>query len=511
MRDLYYGDNLEILRRWIPDQSVDLVYLDPPFNSQRAYNLLFQNARGEVQAQVTAFEDRWDWGEQAAREFEETARGPRHDVAQLLISLKAVFGTSALMAYLVMMAARLIEIHRVLKPTGSLYLHCDVSASHYLKVLLDVVLGSGSFRNEIVWHYYNKYSAGKRSFAKNFDQIFFYTKSDRYVFHPLREKRDQPVRQLLRENVNGVLKNRKDDSGRVMYREVSDKKVDAVWRIPCLQPASKEMLGYPTQKPLALLERILLASSNEGDIVLDPFCGCGTAIHAAEKLKRRWIGIDVTHLAIGVVERRLSAAFPGIPVQIHGPPQDLDGARYLAQRDKIEFQHWVCWLVNARPQSTRRDPDLGMDGVIYFQDDEQVPKKAIVSVKGGQQVGPSAIRELIAVIHREQAALGLLVTLAEPSTQMRQEAAEAGMYNPSGRSSGIPRIQILTVAGLLSGQERPQIFNINPALSFRQPQVERSAGIQKGQPFEKAAPPEQKVSSSMKKAKDHAPTSIPWT
>jgi DNA modification methylase len=502
MRDLYYGDNLEILQRWIPDQSVDLVYLDPPFNSQRAYNLRFQNAQGESsEAQVTAFEDTWAWGEQAAREFDEIVRGPRADVARLLTSLKAVFGTSALMAYLVMMAGRLVQIHRVLKPTGSLYLHCDASASHYLKVLLDVVFASGSFRNEIVWHYYNKYSAGRRSFARNFDQILFYTKSGRYVFHPLREKRDHPVRQLLRENVNGVLKNRKDEAGKVIYREVSDKKVDAVWRIPCLQPASREMLGYPTQKPLALLERILLASSNEGDVVLDPFCGCGTAIHAAEKLKRQWIGIDVTHLAIGVVERRLRAAFPQIAMNIHGVPRDLEGARDLAERDKIEFRHWACWLVNARSQSTRRGPDKGIDGVIYFQDDENAPKKAIVSVKGGQRVGLNAVRELIAVRHREHAELGLLVTLAEPSAQMRREALEAGRYTPRGHPHGIPRIQILTVGGLLSGREQPQIVNISPAVNFRPPRVERAPAIQEALLLEVGQAPRPRADQAARKTR----------
>ena len=333
MRELFYGDNLDVLNHSIPDRSVDLVYLDPPFNSQRSYNLLYPNPSGDASgAQVMAFEDFWDWGEQAEREFSRIVAGNRADIIELMGSLKNILKDSPLMAYLVMMATRLLEIHRVMKDTGSLYLHCDINASHYLKVLLDAIFGGKNFRNEIIWYYYNKYSAGKRSYGKNFDQILFYTKSGQYTFNPPREKRDKPVRQLLRVNVNGVLKNKKGADGKVMYRESSDKKVDAVWKIPCLQPASREMIGYPTQKPLALLERIVLASSNPGDVVLDPFCGCGTAVHAAERHGRSWIGIDITHLAVGVVEDRMSVAFPQVKIRTHGVPADLEGARESAQR-----------------------------------------------------------------------------------------------------------------------------------------------------------------------------------
>ena len=480
MRELYYGDNLEILRNhFLQPEAVDLVYLDPPFNSKRAYNLLFHGPTGDASpSQSSAFEDMWEWGEQAEREFGEIAHGPRDDVAQLLVSLKSAFGQSTMMAYLVMMASRLIEIHRILKSSGSLYLHCDVNASHYLKILLDVIFGAENFRNEIVWYYYNKYSAGKKSFARNFDQILFYSKSQSHVFHPQREQRDQPMRQLLRQNVNGVLKNRKDAHGHVMYREVTDKKVDAVWRIPCLQPASREMLGYPTQKPLALLERIIKASSNEGDVVLDPFCGCGTAVHAAEKLNRQWIGIDITHLAIGVIEKRLRAAFPTMNLNIHGVPRDLEGACDLADRDKFEFQRWASWLVGARPQGVRRGPDGGIDGIIWFQDDHSDPKKAVVSVKGGQKVSPIMVRELKSVMQSEQAELGLFVTLAGPTSHMRKEALTAGLYKSPGHQHAVPRVQILTIEGLLSGVERPEFINLDPSLTFRQPPRERYARVQ---------------------------------
>ena len=497
MRELYYGENLDVVKRFIPDNFIDLVYLDPPFNSNRSYNLLFRSPAGESSAaQVTAFEDIWEWGEQAEREFSEIIHDHPRDVAQFIVSLKSILKDSPMMAYLVIMASRLLEIHRVMKDTASLYLHCDVNASHYLKILLDAVFGAKNFRNEIIWHYYNKYSAGKRSFGKNFDQILFYTKSDAFTFNPVREMRDKPVRQLLRENVNGVLKNRKGPDGKVLYREVVDKKVDAVWKMPCLQPASKEMLGYPTQKPIALLERIILASSSPGDLVLDPFCGCGTAVHVAEKHGRAWIGIDVTHLAISVIENRLREAFPKVRLNIHGVPRDLDGARDLADRDKFEFQHWACWLVGARTQAVKKGPDRGVDGVIFFQDDGTGPKKAIVSVKGGHKVTAAMIRDLEAVMGREKAALGLFVTLAKPTDQMRKEALSAGMYRAPYHDRSFPRLQILTIEGLLEGTERPEMINLDPRLSHQQPARLQRLRVQQELPLD-----EQEKTVALKKLK----------
>ncbi|MBI4082381.1 MAG: restriction endonuclease [Candidatus Lambdaproteobacteria bacterium] len=469
-RDLYYGDNLDVLRNSIAAASVDLIYLDPPFNSKRDYNLLFRSPTGqESDAQITAFEDTWHWGEQASREYQQLLRQPNTDVAELIQAFEKFLHHNDVMAYLVMMANRLLELHRVLKPTGSVYLHCDPTASHYLKILLDAVFGKENFRNEIIWYYYNKYSAGTHSFAKNFDQILFYTKSHRHVFNPIRELRDQPIRQLVRENVGGVLKNRKDESGRVMYREVADMKVDAVWRIPCLQPASREMLGYPTQKPLALLERIIQASSNEGDVVLDPFCGCGTTVHAAEKLKRGWIGIDITHLAISLIEKRLKRAFPTNSFNVHGTPKDLDGARDLAWRDKDEFQKWACSLVGVQHyQGKKKGADSGIDGQFFIEDDNQGAKKIVVSVKGDEHVGVSMVRDLKAVLEREKAVIGLFVTLAPPTRPMVTEAATAGLYHSAGYNEDWSRVQILTIEGLLNGSERPIFKNMNPALGSRQ-------------------------------------------
>jgi hypothetical protein len=243
-----------------------------------------------------------------------------------------------------------------------------------------------------------------------------------------------------------------------------------------LPAAGTEYLGYPTQKPLALLERIVSASSNEGDLVLDPFCGCGTAVHAAEKLKRDWIGIDVTHLAISLIEKRLKDAFPAIAFTVHGTPKDLDGARDLAARDKYQFQWWACSLVDAYPyQGRKKGADSGIDGLIFFRDDNKAAKKIVVSVKGGEHVSVAMIRDLKGVLEREHAEIGLFVSLTEPTQPMVAEAAAAGLYHSTGYNENWPRLQVLTVAGLLSGAERPVYKNIDADLGFKRAQRETTA------------------------------------
>jgi site-specific DNA-methyltransferase (adenine-specific) len=470
---LYYGDNLDVLRENISDESVDLIYLDPPFNSGKNYNVLFKSPSGEdSQAQIQAFEDTWHWSAESER-FLEQLKFKNGDLAELLDLMVRQFGRNDLSAYLVMMAVRLVELHRVLKSTGSLYLHCDQNASHYLKLILDNVFGRDNFRNEIIWHYYNKYSAGKKSFAKNYDQIFFYSKTSSYTFHPLREKREEPVKQLVRENVNGILKNKKDANGNCIYRIVDDKKVDSVWRIPCLQPASKEMLNYPTQKPVVILERLIQASSNPGDVILDPFCGCGTAVHAAQKLGRKWVGIDITHLAIAIIENRLKDAFTDIEYEVHGTPKDLQGANDLANRDKYQFQWWACSLVNAQPyQGKKKGADGGIDGQIFFTDLEKgkpTIKKIIVSVKGGNNVSLTMLKDLIATVQGNKAEIGLFITLASPTKPMLKEAASCGFYK-AGNGKEYPRIQILTIEELLKGK-RPEFFDMSMGeLTFKKSQ-----------------------------------------
>jgi DNA modification methylase len=507
---LYYGDNLTILRNEIRDESVDLIYLDPPFNSKLSYNLLFRSPKGhEASAQIEAFEDTWHWGEQAEREFAELVQQGNTDVSEMIQALRRFLGENDMMAYLTMMANRLLELHRVLKATGSIYLHCDPTASHYLKIVLDGIFGKEMYRNEIIWKRTSAHANVGTKFGVIHDTLFLYGKSANpkwnSQFSPYEpeyietffDQVDENGRRYARRDLTAAMQ--RASKGQIyswhgitpppsrcwaMTKENMDKLQDDdrihwprkeggmprlklypedlpgvpmqdIWTdIKVMHNLSAERLGYDTQKPLALLERIITASSNEGDIVLDPFCGCGTAIHAAEKLKRQWIGIDITHLAISLVEKRLRDAFPEIRFEVYGTPKDFESARDLARRDKYQFQWWACSLVNAQPyQGKKKGADTGIDGVIYFQDDKTMPKKIVVSVKAGENVSVPMVRDLGHVIDREKASIGLFVTLAEPTRPMKEEAIKTGYYeSPLGAS--FPKIQILTIKGLLEGKEQ---------------------------------------------------------
>lgn len=463
---LFFGDNHHILRQFIPDNSIDLIYLDPPFNSKSDYNVLFSDPAGrESDAKITAFEDTWHWNVHTEQEFRTIIDSEHTAVAELIASFRTFLRESDMMAYLVMMTNRLLELHRVLKPSGSLYLHCDPTASHYLKIALDVLFG-GRFRREIIWSL--ETTSGYKSQANNWirshDVILYYTKSDTFTFNKefLPHKADY-LKRFKKKDADGRPYRDDRSGGRVQYLdETPGRAVGDVWNdIMSFQQASTsaEFLGYPTQKPSLLLERIVKASSNPGDVVLDPFCGCGTAIHAAQKLGRRWIGIDITHLAISLIEKRLRDAFGKVDFQTYGVPKDIDGARDLAARDKYEFQWWACSLVNARPYGgKKKGADSGIDGLIFFQDQPGLVKKVIVSVKGGEHVQVDMIRDLKGVVEREKAEIGLFVTLAQPTKPMNEEAVKSGFYDsPNTLKYQIPRIQILTIDGLLSGTEKPQI------------------------------------------------------
>lgn len=482
MGSLFFGDNLDILREYIKDESVNLVYLDPPFNSKRDYNLLFKTPKGhDSDAQITAFDDTWHWGEQAEQEFAELLHQENTDVSEMIQSLRRFLKESDVMAYLVMMTNRLLELHRVLKPSGSLYLHCDPTASHYLKIILDNIFGSDNFRNEVIWSY-RKWAVAEKCFSKNHDVILFYAKdNEKSEFNILLQQR---AASTLKRFGNKKIVSAIDSSGRRVPSQTLDEesegvKMSDVWDIPIIAPSSKERLGYPTQKPLALLERIIQASSNKGDIVLDPFCGCGTAVHASQNLGREWVGIDITHLAISLIEKRMKTAFPSITFEIHGTPKDLDGARDLAERDKYQFQWWACSLVNAQPyQGKKKGADGGIDGIIFFQDDEKCAKKIIVSVKGGENVTRTMVADLKNTVEREKAEIGLFVTLAKPTQPMITEAVSAGFYeSPKGN---FQKIQILTVEDLLSGKAKPQYFDMSlGSHNFKKAKIEEERIEQK--------------------------------
>ncbi len=514
MNKLFYGDNLAVLREHVRDESVDLVYLDPPFNSAASYNVLFRSSGGEKsQAQIEAFEDTWHWNESAELAFSEVeANRVNSQPATMLRAIRSTLGESDMMAYLTMMAIRLVEMRRVMKSTGSLYLHCDPVASHYLKIVLDAVFGADRFLSEIIWKRTSAHANATQSLGAVHDVILLYSKSKNVVWNQIYVKyskeytdehfvhrdadgrlfrradlRNPGVRPNLTYNYtasngrtykphpNGwaiSLENMKelDRQNRLFFPAKEDARLRKkiyldespgvpladVWDdLPPIHASAQERLGYPTQKPVALLERIISASSNPGDVVLDPFCGCGTTIHAAQKLGRPWLGIDVTHLAISLIERRLKGAFPDLLYEVVGTPRDLAGARDLAERDKYQFQWWATSLIDAVPAGgKKKGMDRGIDGYLNFRDEAGKPAFGVVSVKGGESKSPDMIRLLKTVVDRERAALGVFISLAEHTREMTREAASAGFYETGGRK--FPKIQLFTIAQLLDGR-KPEV------------------------------------------------------
>lgn len=513
---LYYGDNLDVLRDQIASESVDLVYLDPPFNSNANYNLLFKSPAGlSADSQIEAFEDTWHWNDKAEAAFHDVMTCGNTDVAELLRAMRGFLKENDMMAYLAMMAVRLIELHRVLKPTGSLYLHCDPTASHYLKLLLDGVFGVPQFKSEIIWKRSHAHNSAKR-WGPIHDTIFFYSKSDKYIWNNVRQEYEQSyIDKYFKFDDNdgrgpywtGDLTGageRKGPSGEPwrnfdvrskgrhwaygpdeLDRLDADRRIfwpktegampklkryleeakgipaqDVLTDVPSLQKmsaAAKERLGYPTQKPLALLERIISASSNEGDVVLDPFCGCGTAVDAAQKLGRQWIGIDVTHLSIGLIERRMKDRYgDDLAYQVIGTPNDLASAEKLASEEPHQFQYWITQAVDGQPyQGGRKGADRGIDGYLYFTGHDRKTEAAIISVKAGRNVGVAMVRDLKGVIEREKSPIGIFICAVNPTREMEREAAAAGVYEGAdGRT--YPRLQIFTLAEYFRGL-RPKV------------------------------------------------------
>jgi site-specific DNA-methyltransferase (adenine-specific) len=470
---LYFGDNLDILRdqEQFPDECVDLIYLDPPFNSNATYNILFEEKSGEKSAaQITAFDDTWHWGMESQKAYQEViTRGP-DKLAALLDALRAFMGFNDMMAYVTMMAVRLVELRRVLKNTGSIYLHCDPTASHYLRMLMDAIFGASAFQNEIIWSY-RRWPSPSNHFQRMHDVILFYAKSPSgpSIFNveyepnsPSYIKRFKGKTQMLDPETKTRKITLDSLSKGLPLRDV--------WQIPIIAGFGKERLGYPTQKPEALLKRIILASSNEGDIVLDPFCGCGTAIAVAERLHRRWLGIDITHLAITLIKNRLRTTFEDelSDYRVIGVPKDLAGARALARQNRYQFEWWALGLVDARPaQEKKKGADTGIDGVINFIDDPSgKAKRLLVQVKSGK-VSVNQVRDLKGVLEREEAAIGAFISLSEPTAPMLKEAAAAGFYQPAHLPGlEFPRLQILTIEALLAGKklEYPRIA---PDVTFK--------------------------------------------
>lgn len=556
---LFYGDNLDVLKQHIKDEVVDLVYLDPPFNSNADYNVLFAEQDGSrAAAQIKAFGDTWRWDQSAAWVFNELIeRGPSR-VSQTMIAFRTILGESDLLAYLAMMAPRLVELHRVLKPTGSLYLHCDPTASHYLKLLLDGIFGTKNFLNEIIWKRTHAHGSSKR-YGPVSDTILFYSKGNEYTWtepkasHSLdyvRKKftyKDENSERLFQPITLTGSGTRNGDSGKpwrgvdptdsgrhwalpgwvidslgivgdtvqekldaldqaemIYWPKKADGKprlkhyldqskgevLGAVWTdIPPINSQAAERLGYPTQKPEALLERVIRSSSNEGDTVLDPFCGCGTTVSVAHRLNRRWIGIDITHIAISLIKSRLLDAHGSDVTKTYrvvGEPTTLHDARTLSQeKDRYQFQYWSLGLVGARPLQAdqKKGADKGIDGRLHFHDDAESgkTKQVVFSVKSGT-LKPDDVRAISHVLEREKAEIGVLISMDDPTQKMRTDAASVGFYK-SPWGSTHPRIQLLTVEELLNGKK----VDMPPTLDLRTfkkaPKAKKEA-TQKAQEFE---------------------------
>jgi len=485
LRKLYYGDNLEVLQKQIRDETVDLCYIDPPFNSKRSYNQIYSNFGKEDVAQAQAFIDTWTWDKRAIEGFEaitRNARGifPKQSI-DLLLGLAKVLGKSSLLAYLVSMTQRIAEIHRVLKPTGSFYLHCDPTASHYLKLVLDAIFSGqgrkGAFRNELIWCY-RKWNVKQAQFPSNHDVIFFYTKSDQYVFHttylPKSPKSSGKGKKI--QSVLGA-----DGRRKSIYLDEQSEGTPTPdwWEIPIINPMAKERLGYPTQKPEALLERILKTSSNVGDCVLDAFCGCGTTVAVAERLERSWIGIDITFQSISLIMKRLEDAFGKeilTKIALDGVPKDLESANALARKEddrtRKEFEKWaiLTYTENRGIINEKKGADGGIDGVAFIQEDAENQREVLFSVKSGRGISVKDVRELGYLVEREKAATGILLTLESPTKPMVQEAKKAGFYQNVFMRQPVAKLRIVTVAEILQGER----FNLPLTL-----EVLKRAGPQK--------------------------------
>lgn len=556
----WYGDNLQVMREHIGDGQVDLIYLDPPFNSQRVYNRFFGEADGSLSdAQRRAFEDYWSWGPEAEQAYEDVVhpKQRRHLVPAALSQTMEIFRSihreSNLLAYLSMMAVRMTEMRRVLKQSGSLYLHCDPTASHYLKILLDALFGADCFRNEIIWRRTGAHS-GNRCYGPVHDTLLFYTKDPKNYYFKVVNKpymRGHVDRRYKRDNTGklkftsggnvltgaGVRGGQSGTEWMGFNPTTKDRhwaipgflaeqmppdfkalgvlaKLDALhkeglveitpgtaWPTPVryladgnpmqdiwayqpytegtvhgtndgidadvqwIGPTGPERIGYPTQKPLGLLERIIGTSCPDDGMVLDPFCGCGTTVVAAQRLDRQWIGIDIAHVAVSVLKRRLEDTFPGLTYRVRGEPEDVASARRLADEKWEEFQAWIVDKVGGVPLSpetekkvAKKGKDGGIDGLLLFRDDPKAPrsKRMVISVKGGKTLDPGMIDALYGVVTRDGAAAGVLLTAYRATPGMHKTALAYGSYSSEVFEPGkkYPKIQLVSVEDIFESKWR---------------------------------------------------------
>ncbi len=543
MNTLYYGDNLDIMKNHIQDESVDLIYLDPPFQSGRNYNIIFRPEKDGIKgatSQIETFEDTWVWGIKAEEEYSELIMGtltkthPPQKLIDLMKAMRSYLDACPLMAYLCMMAPRLLEMKRVLKPTGSIYLHCDPIASHYLKLLMDAVFGTSNFRNEIVWKRTDSKGNVQKKFGWIHDVILFYSKTNDWTWNQQFADYDEEYTDAFYSHVdeNGrryqatdltapmsraskgqvyswkgytppasrcfVYNKEKmeqlDKEGRILHTksgnpryiryldEMEGNKCPDIWTDIKIAP-KEERLGYPTQKPEALLERIIKAGSNEGDVILDPFCGCGTAVAVAERLNRKWIGVDITYLSIDVIKKRFekNKIMEDKDFVVKGTPKDLHSATKLAEKAPFQFEMWAVSQLNATP--TVKTGDKGVDGVINFIDvnRKDMVGRGIISVKGGKSINPGMVRDLKGTAESQGADFGILITLVNPTSGMIEEAAKAGKFEyqvtKMSNAFTMPRIQIITAEQLFASPI--PVYLPNTAIDpFRKPDIKKNGYTQ---------------------------------
>ena len=516
---LFYGDNLPVLREHVETESVDLVYLDPPFNSNRSYSVIFGEhvqRDTDANAQIQAFDDTWHWTPETERLYRDILLNSPTAVADAMQAFRTLVGESDAMAYLVMMAPRLVELHRALKPTGSLVLHCDPTMSHYLKVLLDSIFGPENSRNEIIWQRTGAKALQTVRLANNHDVLLYYAKSGEAIWNSdeafipydvdnLPEKtakkyshvepgtgRRYRLDNLINPNPNrpnltyeflGVTRvwrwtrermQAAYEEGRVvqtapgrvpqMKRYLDEQRgipLGDVWTdIWPLNSQAAERLGYPTQKPLALLERIIRLTTEPGAVVLDPFCGCGTTVDAAQKLGRAWVGIDITYISIDLIIKRLQATFGQSvmdDVEVDGIPYDMQSAQRLFEKSPFDFERWAVSMLHAQPNE-KQVGDKGIDGVRRFIIDSQSVGKALVSVKGGKNVPPTHVRDLAGTVHNARdAQLGVLITLNDSLTRGAQEVINtSGVWTHPANGQDFPVLQHISVRDLMAGH-RPDL------------------------------------------------------
>lgn len=573
--DLHYGDNLDVLRHKVATESVDLVYLDPPFNSDRTYNLLHKDSK----AQQHAFVDTWHWEDAAERAFAElTGHAPvgvrvPPQLSSMMLALKSSLWENQrdTLAYLAMMGIRIVEMRRVLRATGSLYLHCDPTASHYLKMILDAVFGPENFRNEIIWKRTGAHNSTK-GFGPVHDVVLFFTKGPEYTWNqqyqplpqetadewynnveeetgrrfnrntltapgtragssglpwrgidPTEKGRHWSVPGFAREKIGALdtleALDALDKLGRVfwpkkeggtpmlkMYLDES-KGVPAqdVWTDIRLQTSAKERIGYPTQKPLALLERIIIASSNAGDLVLDPFCGCGTTVEASETLGRKWVGIDVAIRAIDVIKDRLDEKFGARVWAEYGEPSDVESAEHLADTNAYDFQWWAVRRLGGQPPKgeKKKGGDGGIDGEMTLQDfTSNARRKVVISVKGGRSLTPDMVRALDSTARAEKADYGILITMHAPTTGMRTVARECGTIGGSSPRDGKleHRIRIITIPEILAGTVQLPGVNMTPRSQSSPPPAEVRVGETLHLPFPTSGKKSAKVAKPQRAA-----------